>query len=75
MHVNNNVRFCYWSKKKYFSQTLLEECKYKIKKTKLENLINDDFKLSSSDNESDNKSDHDSNKSENNESNKKFVES
>ena len=29
---------------KYYPQTLLEECKYEIKKTKLENLINDDLK-------------------------------
>ena len=75
MHINNNVRFCYWSKKKYFSQTLLEECRYEIKKTKLANLINDDLESSSSDTESHNTSDHDSNKSENDESNKKFVES
>ena len=29
--------------KKYYPQTLLEECKYKIKKNKRNNLINDDF--------------------------------
>ena len=40
-------------------QTLLEECKYEIKKNKIENLINDDFDLSSSDNEIDNESDND----------------
>ena len=28
--------------KKYYPQTLLEECKYEIKKNKMENLINDD---------------------------------
>ena len=27
--------------KKYYPQKLLEECKYEIKKTKMENLIND----------------------------------
>ena len=43
--------------KKYYPQILLEECKYEIKKTKMENLINDDLDLSSSDNESDNESD------------------
>ena len=54
--------------KNYYPQTLLEECKYEIKKTKMENLINGDLDLSSSDesdyeseneidNESDNKSD------------------
>ena len=35
--------------KKYYPQTLLEECKYEIKKNKIENLINDDLDLSSSD--------------------------
>ena len=43
--------------KKYYPQTLLEECKYEIKKNKMNNLINDDLDLSSSDNESDNESD------------------
>ena len=42
--------------KKYYPQIPLEECKYEIKKNKLENLINDDLDLSSSD-ESDNESD------------------
>ena len=37
--------------KKYYAQTLLEECKYEIKKTKLDNLANDDLESSSSDNE------------------------
>ena len=56
--------------KKYYPQTLLEECKYLIRKNKMENLINDDLDLSSSDesdesdnegdNESDNESDSDS---------------
>ena len=31
---------------KYHPQTLLEECKYIIKKNKVENLINDDLDLS-----------------------------
>ena len=31
--------------KKYNSQTLLQECKYEIKKTKMENFINDDLDL------------------------------
>ena len=43
--------------KKYHPQSLLEECKYIIKKNKMENLINNDLDLSSSDNESDNESD------------------
>ena len=32
--------------KNYYPQTLLEERKYEIKRTKIENLINDDFKKS-----------------------------
>ena len=47
--------------KKYYPQTLLEECKYVIKKNKMENLINNDLSLSSSD-ESDNESDNESDK-------------
>ena len=43
--------------KKYYSQILLEEFKYEINKNKMENLINDNLKQSSSDDESDNKSD------------------
>ena len=43
-------------KKKYYSQALLEECKFEIKKAKMENLINDDLEKSSSD-ESDDESD------------------
>ena len=39
--------------KKYYPQTLLEECKYITRKNKMENLINDDLDLSSSDNETD----------------------
>ena len=52
--------------KKYYPQTLLEECKYVIRKNKMEDLINDDLDLSSSDNETDNESD---NESDNDESN------
>ena len=36
-------------KKKYYPQTLLEECKYEIKKTKMENLI--ELEAGSSDDE------------------------
>ena len=49
--------------KKYYPQTLLEEGKYVIRKTKMERLINDDLDLSSSDepnNKSDNESDNES---------------
>ena len=42
--------------KKYYPQTLLEDCKYEITKKKIENLINDDLDTSSSD-ESDNEFD------------------
>ena len=44
--------------KKYFPQALLEECKYKLIKKKIEDLITDDFDSSSeSDRESDSESD------------------
>ena len=43
----------------YYPQTLLEECKYEIKKNKMENLINVNLDLSSSDNETDSDSDND----------------
>ena len=43
-------------KKKYYPQTLFEECKYEIKKTKMENLIDDELEASSSDDEVDNDS-------------------
>ena len=60
MFINNNVRFCYKAKKKYYPQTLLEECKYEQEKIKMENLIDDDLEKSLSD-ESDNEADNDSN--------------
>ena len=43
--------------KKHYPQILLEECKYEIKKTKMEDLINDDLDLSSPDDETDSESD------------------
>ena len=46
--------------KKFYPQPLLEECKYVIRNNKMESLINNDLRLSSSDerdNESDNESD------------------
>ena len=49
--------------KKYYPQTLLEKSKYAVRKNKMENLINDDLDLSSSDesdDESDNESDNES---------------
>ena len=39
--------------KKYYPQILLKECKYEIKKTTMENLINEDLETSSSDDETD----------------------
>ena len=45
--------------KKYYLQTILEEWKYATRKNKIENLINDELDLSSSD-ESDNESDNES---------------
>ena len=67
------------AKKKYQSETLLEECKYVIRKNKMENLINNDLNLSSSDesdNESDNEFDNDSdNESDNNSDNESDNES
>ena len=45
--------------KKYYLQTLLEECRYEAKKTKMENLVNNELELSSSDDESDNETEFD----------------
>ena len=39
------------TKKKYYLQTLLEECKYEQKRLKTENLIDDDLEESLSDND------------------------
>ena len=41
-------------KKKYYPQTLLEECKYEEKKIKIENLINDNLQKCLFDSEADN---------------------
>ena len=49
--------------KKYHPQTLLEECKYKAKKIKMINFINNYLDLDSSYHESDDESDDDSNES------------
>ena len=38
--------------KKYYPQTLLEECKYVQEKLKVENLIDDDLEKSESDSDS-----------------------
>ena len=47
-------------KKKYYLQTLPEECKYEPKKITMENFTDDDLEKSSSD-DSDNEADNDSN--------------
>ena len=53
---------------KYYPQTLLEKCKYEIKKNNMENPINEDLDPSSSD-ETDNESDNElDNGSDNDES-------
>ena len=46
----------------------MEGCKYKTKKNKMENLINDGLSLSQSDKESDNESDSESDAGSDNES-------
>ena len=48
------------AKKKYYPQTLWEECKFEQEKMEMENLIDDDIEKSSSD-EFDSKSDKDNN--------------
>ena len=52
------------AKKKYYPQTLLEQCKHEPKKIKMENFIEDDLEKSSSD-ESDNEDDNDEMESDN----------
>ena len=54
--------------KKYYPQTLLDECKYEIKKTKMDNLINDNLEKGSSDDETDNDSDNETDNEAGNES-------
>ena len=61
----NNVRFCYRSKKKYYPQTLLEECKYEQKRIKMENLMGDNLEKSESDeSDSETESDNDNDESD-----------
>ena len=47
------------AKKKYYPQTLLEECKYEQKRIKIENLIDDDLEKSESGSDTDNETDSD----------------
>ena len=58
------------AKKKCYSQTLLEECKYEQQKTKMENLTDDNLEKSSS-----NKYDSESDEKDNDHSNNYFVKS
>ena len=51
------------AKEKYYPQTLLEECKYKQKRIKMENLIDDNLEKSESD-ESDTETDSDNDNNE-----------
>ena len=53
--------------KKFYPQTLLEECKYLTRKNKMENLVNNDLNLISSD-ESDNENDNEIDNESDNES-------
>ena len=63
--INNNVRFCYRRKEKYYPQTLLEECKYEQETIKMENFIDDDLEKSESDeSDSETESDNDNDKSD-----------
>ena len=62
--------FAIKAKKKYYPQTLLEECKYEAKKIKMKSLIDDDLEKRSSDDsgrESDNDSNDDKDNDESNE--------
>ena len=45
--------------KKYYPQTLLEECKYVQEKIKIENCINEDLETSESDRDSNNETESD----------------
>ena len=47
------------AKKKYYPQTILEECKYEQKRIKTENLINDDLEQSESDSDSEDETESD----------------
>ena len=58
--INNNARFCCQSRKKYYPQTLLEECKYEPKNKKKGNLIEYNLEKSLSD-ETYSEADNDSN--------------
>ena len=50
--INNNLDSVVIANKKYYPQTLLEECKYIQEKIKTENYIDDDLEKSASDSDS-----------------------
>ena len=52
------------AKKKYYPQTILEECKYEQKRIKIENLIDDDLEKSESDSDSNDEAESDSDNDE-----------
>ena len=52
------------AKRKYYPQTLLEECKYGQKRIKIENLIDDDLEKSEYDSESNDETESDNGKSD-----------
>ena len=58
--------------KKYYSQTLLEECKYVQEKIKIENYINEDLENSELDSDSDNETE---SEGDSNNDDEYFVES
>ena len=63
MLIINNVSSVIRVNKKYYQQIFLQECKYTVRKSKIENFFSDDLDLSSSDisdNESDNETDNES---------------
>ena len=55
------------AKKKYYPQTLLEECKYEQKRIKIENLIDDDLEKSESDTDSNDETEFDNDNDESDE--------
>ena len=52
------------AKKKYYPQTILEECKYEQKRIKIENLIDDDLEKSESDSDSNDETEYDNDNDE-----------
>ena len=50
--------------KKYYPQTLLEECKYVQEKIKIKNLIDDDLEKSESDSDSNDETEYDNDNDE-----------